>query len=317
MSRLSRRSALSLGAAAGISLAVPSVVRAQEAKIRVGAVGADFSAEVFYAQDMGFFKKAGLDVAIQQFTNGGAVAQAVLGGALDIGLADLVSVASGHSHGVPFTYIAAAAFYTAKQPTYFMAVMPNSAIHAAKDFNGKTVAVNGLKNVNQIPTMAWIDKNGGDSQTVKFVEMPYPQMPAALEQGQIGAAAMVEPFITFNRGKFRIISLGDAGIADKFLVSGYVSTVKWTKAHPTTVRKFAQVMHDTADWANANPALSAPILVKYSKLPIKVAQNMTRTLYGDRLDVGLLQPVIDATAKYDVIAKSFPAGEIVSAEALR
>ncbi len=317
MSRLSRRSALSAGAAAGLAFAAPSWARAQETAIRVGAVPADFSGEVFYAVDQGYFKKAGLNVDLQVFTNGGAVAQAVLAGALDVGLADLVSVSSGHARGVPFTYIAPAAFYTASQPTYFVAVTQSSPIRSAKDFNGKTVAVNGLKNVNQIPTMAWIDKNGGDSKTVKFVEMPYPQMPTALEQGQIDAAALAEPFITLNRGKFRILSLGDAGIANRFLVSGYVATTAWTGAHPDLVRKFAQVIHETGEWANKNPAQSAPILVKYAKLPAEVAANMTRTLYGDRLEANLLQPVIDATARYEVIPKAFPAQEIISSAALR
>ncbi len=317
MTCFSRRSALSLGTAAGIAFVMQSVAFAQEVTIRVGAVPADFSGEVFYAVDQGYFKKAGLNVELQQFTNGGAVAQAVLGGALDIGLSDLVSVASGHARGVPFTYIAPAAFYASNQPTYFIAVTQSSPIRSAKDFNGKIVAVNGLRNVNQIPTMAWIDKNGGDSKTVKFIEMPYPQMPTALDQGQIDAAAMAEPFITFNKGKYRIISLGDAGIASRFLVSGYVTTSAWASAHPDIVRKFAQVIRETGEWANKNPTLSAPILVKYAKLPPEVAQNMVRTLYGDRLNAALLQPVIDATAKYDVIAKSFPAGEIISSDAIR
>jgi ABC-type nitrate/sulfonate/bicarbonate transport system substrate-binding protein len=317
MLKFSRRRVLGSFGALGAALAAPSIGRSQEEAIRVGAVPADFSGEVFYAVDEGFFGKAGLNVDLQQFTNGGAVAQAVLGGALDIGLSDLVSVAAGHARGVPFTYIAPAALYAANQPTYFIGVTQNAPIRTAKDFNGKTVAVNGLKNVNQIPTQAWIDKNGGDSKSVKFVEMPYPQMPVALDQGQVDAAALAEPFITFNHGKYRIISLGDAGIGSRFLVSGYVATAAWAAAHPEIVRKFAQVMRDTADWANKNPKLSAPILVKYAKLNPDVAQNMARTLYGDRLDPALLQPVIDATARYDVIPKPFPAREIISPDALR
>lgn len=76
-------------------------------------------------------------------------------------------------------------------------------------------------------------------------------------------------------------------------------------------------MRETAAWANRNPKLSAPILVKDAKLNPDVAQSMVRTLYGERLDPSLLQPVIDATAKYDVIPKPFPAREIISAAALR
>lgn len=291
--------------------------RAQAPQLRVGVVAADFSGEVLYAQDMGFFKKAGLDVDLQTFTSGGAAAQAVLGGAIDVGLADAVSVAAGHAHGVPFTYIAPAALYTAKDPTYYLAVPESSPIRTAKDLTGKTIAVNGLKNVNQIPTQAWIDANGGDSKTVKFVELPYPSMGQALDQGKVDAAALAEPFVTFAHGKYRILSLGDAGIGPEFLVSGYVATEGWAHAHPDLVRRFAAVMRETAEWANKNRRLSGPILVKYAKLPPGVVEGMARTLYGDRLSPALLQPVIDASAKYDVIPKAFPAREIISAAALR
>jgi hypothetical protein len=44
---------------------------------------------------------------------------------------------------------------------------------------------------------------------------------------------------------------------------------------------------------------------------------MERAYYGERLDPALLQPVIDATAKYGVVAKAFPAAEIIDADALR
>jgi len=44
-------------------------------------------------------------------------------------------------------------------------------LYASTDINGKTIAINGLKNINEIPTDAWIDNNGGDSKTLKFIEM--------------------------------------------------------------------------------------------------------------------------------------------------
>jgi hypothetical protein len=37
-----------------------------------------------------------------------------------------------------------------------------------KDFNGKTFAINGLKNIGQIGAQAWIDNNGGDLRSLKY-----------------------------------------------------------------------------------------------------------------------------------------------------
>ena len=72
--------------------------------IHVGAIPSEVAAELFYGVDMGFFKKAGLDVQIDFFNNGGAIAAAVASGALDLGLSDLMSVINAHAHGLPFVY---------------------------------------------------------------------------------------------------------------------------------------------------------------------------------------------------------------------
>ena len=64
------------------------------------------------------------------------------------------------------------------------------------DLNGKTLAVAGLGSFAQYSAQYWIDKNGGDSKTVKFVEVSPPEMPAALEAHRVDAAAPFEPGIT-------------------------------------------------------------------------------------------------------------------------
>jgi hypothetical protein len=57
---------------------------------------------------------------------------------------------------------------------------------------------------------------------------------------------------------------------------------------------------------------SATILAQVSKLPLPVIERMTRAYYGENLGPALLQPVIDASAKYGVIPKPFPARELLN-----
>lgn len=66
-------------------------------------------------------------------------------------------------------------------------VPTSSTLRGAKDFSGKTVAVNGLKNITQLSVQLWVDRNGGDSAAVKFLELPFAEMGAALEAGQADA----------------------------------------------------------------------------------------------------------------------------------
>ena len=42
--------------------------------------------------------------------------------------------------------------------------------------------------------MAWVDKNGGSATKVKFVEIPFPNMEAALVAGKVDAISIQEPF---------------------------------------------------------------------------------------------------------------------------
>ncbi|HEY5341739.1 MAG TPA: hypothetical protein VIK27_11990, partial [Candidatus Aquilonibacter sp.] len=91
----------------------------------------------------------------------------------------------------------------------------------------------------------------------------------------------------------------------------------WARAHPDLARKFVAVMAETAKWANGHHAETAKMIVALTKMPPDVANKMERAYYGERLDPALIQPVIDATAKYGAIPKAFPAAEIIDADALR
>ncbi len=170
-------------ALAALFLFSPVTVAAQTAPLetlRVGVLPAEICGGAFYGIDRGYFKRAGINVELQMFTNGNAIAAGLASGALDIGLSDVVSIMAAHARGLPLVYIAPSLLNTEKAPTFALIVAKDGPIHSAKDANGKTIAVNGLKNVSQLAFEAWVDNNGGDSKTIKWVEMPFPVMPGAI-----------------------------------------------------------------------------------------------------------------------------------------
>jgi len=73
------------------------------------------------------------------------------------------------------------------------------------------------------------------------------------------------------------------------------------------VKRFADVILETARWANTHQAQSAKILEKYTQLAI--GPTTTRVRYAETFNPSDVQPVIDVSAKYGLIKKSFPAAD--------
>jgi NitT/TauT family transport system substrate-binding protein len=290
--------------------AAPAQTAPAPQSIKLGVITVEAAAEAFYAVDMGFFKKQGLDVELQIMQNGAAIASAVAGGALDIGFADTISIANAHARGLPFVYLAPAMLNTYTSPALALLVNGAGPIREAKDLNGKTVAVNGLNNITMVPYEAWIDKNGGDSKTVKWIELPIPAENEAVSTGKVDGAVIGEPFITFGVDKgLRPLFMDKNGIAPRFVLSGFMTTREWAAKNPALATKFIAAIKETAQWANANHAASAPILAKYTKLPEAVVARIKRGEFAETLSVADYQPVIDTAAKYGVLPKPFPATE--------
>jgi NitT/TauT family transport system substrate-binding protein len=282
------------------------------APVRVSTNPIDSGAEVYYADDLGFFAKAGLRVQIEPGQNGAAIAAAVAADAIDIGYADIGALSKAHSRGIDFSIIAPAAMWDSSAPVNVLMVAKDSPVHGAKDLNGKTIAVPGLGTGAALAVNAWLEANGADLSTIKFIELSYAAMPAALEAGRIDAAHVAEPFVSVAKQKARVLALADDALGKVYLRTVWFSRTSWAQAHPDIVARFAAVMSQTAKWANdkRNQGKSAAILVQHTKIDPAVVAAMVRVRYGESLDVPLLQPEINANAKYNHFT-AFPAGELI------
>ncbi|HPG03881.1 MAG TPA: ABC transporter substrate-binding protein, partial [Rhodoblastus sp.] len=107
---ISRRDLLAATLATALA---PTFARAQTRKLRVGVLRLSSSGAVFLAQDMGFFKEAGLDVELVFFGAAQPIAVAAASGDIDIGVTAFtaglynlagkgaLSVVAGQSREVP------------------------------------------------------------------------------------------------------------------------------------------------------------------------------------------------------------------------
>ena len=176
--------------------------------IRFTSSASDDLRPLLYAQSAGLFQKAGLNVVIDKAASGGVVAQSVIGGAMDIGKASLVSLIAAYARGVPFALIAPSAIHRKDDNNSGIMIAANSPLKSVLDLQGKVVGCTAIGDIGYLGIRGLIDAQGGDSSTVKWVEIPISTLGPAIEAGRVDAGLTIEPVMSkdLGTGKFRILA---------------------------------------------------------------------------------------------------------------
>ena len=312
---------LALALAAGGMLAGSvTAVRAADAPalvtIRIAEPGQDVDAAAFYAQDLGIFRKYGINA---EFTlilkgSGAAVAAAVMGGAADIGDSDLTSIANAHNRGLPIVVLAPTAIIRASAPTTQMIVAKNSPIQSAKDLEGKTLALLSLSGSSRVATNAWLDASGVAIDKVTFVELPPSSMAAAVDRGTVSAAIINEPSLTAARNCCRVVGNIFGGLGKEWLLSAWYTTPDWIAKNPAVAKNFIAAMREAAEWGSnpANYAKSGEILNHYTPFPPDLLAHMTRATYPTTFDPRTMQLLLDAAFKYKMLTQPVKLSDLLA-----
>jgi NitT/TauT family transport system substrate-binding protein len=240
------------------------------------------------------------------------VTTAVAGGALDVGLTDLVQLANAYNRGVPLAAICGGGLYAPQDSTTELCVGKNSTIRTAKDFEGQTIGVITLASISAVAVRAWLTQHGADAQKVKLVEMPFAEMAPAIARGTVAGAYLAEPVMSQVLPELRIVASPYDAIAGHFLISLWFSSNDWIANNRDTAHKLVRGIGEAAKWANAHRDLTLPMLVKYAKLDPDKTAGMRRARYETSLDPRLLQPVLDIAASYHAIEKPVAAPAVIA-----
>jgi NitT/TauT family transport system substrate-binding protein len=308
------RGAVVLAVSVGLGFAPTATVAQDHTPITIGGTANDSGAEIFYAADLGLYAKQGLDVTVQVINSPGTAAAAVVGGTLTVSTLTTPGIAVAHDKGLPIKIIAPASIYNSATPTSGIIVLKNSPIKKASDLNGKTIATRDISNMSYYGAKAWIDANGGDSKTVKWVEINDTQALAAMEAGRVDAASVSEPALddAIHSPDGRMLAACYDAIGDKFMIAGYFTTDDYARTHPDVVRKLNAAIIEAGVWANKNRAASAKILEKYSGVP--VPPTNTRVTYAERTRPADVQPVLDLLVKYGVLSSPVKATDLFATQ---
>jgi len=316
MQRFSRSTFLGALAAAAL---VPRPGAAQAlTPLRATSAIDDAATPYLWAVDSGLFRKNGFDASLERATSGAAAVSAVVGGSFEVGKSSVVSLLAAHARGIPIVIIAPAGAYDSSNPTAAIAVRPDAPIHTGADLNGKIVAVSAINDSFTISVRAWVDAHGGDSSTLKLVELPMSAAPAALTSGRIDAAVLVQPYLTqaVTDGSVRNVADPVSALGPHHTDSAWFTSIAFTQQNPDAVSRFMRVIRAAAIYVNGHHAETEYLLTKFAMVkPGDVGK--LRMIQGTQLDPSSFQVLIDAAARYKIIPERFDARDLVYQNALR
>ncbi len=282
-------------------------------KVLVASAPDEDAVAALWSIDTGAFRKAGLDVTIQRASSGAAIAAAVIGNAVDIGKSSSMGLVTAHAKGIPLVLLAPAAIYNTDLPNAGLVVAKNAPYKTAADLNGKTFAVTALGDIFAVAIQAWIDQNGGDSKTLKFVELPAAAIPDGIAAGRVDGGMLANPIFagSIDSGKCRLLSHAFDAIAPHFIGAAFFCTADYATKNRELVTTFRRVLAQSATYINAHHDESVPSIARFTGIEESVIRSMPRLTLGTSLDPKLLQPLIDAAVRYGSIPKGFNASEML------
>ncbi|MBE1879002.1 ABC transporter substrate-binding protein [Myceligenerans sp. TRM 65318] len=294
---------LVLSACSGGGSAQSSADSGELTPVTVGVIPIVDVAPIYLGVKEGFFEEEGLDVTLELAQGGAAIVPAVVSGDYQFGFSNVTSLVLATDQGVPLKAVAAGNFTTGEAGADFSAVVvpEGSEIASAKDLEGKTVAVNTLNNIGDSTVRAAVEANGGDPAAVEFVELGFPDMPAALAERQVDAAWVVEPFTTtaVQQGGTAVVS-NFAETDPELMVAAYFTSQSFAAESPETVEAFTAAMNRSLDHAAENPEAAA-VLDDYTEIAPEVKEAMVMPRFSSEFSEDSVNLLNDLAAKYGLV----------------
>ncbi|MFI9759457.1 ABC transporter substrate-binding protein [Streptomyces sp. NPDC051963] len=246
--------------------------------VKLGLIPIVDVAPLYLGQKKGLFEKHGLKLEFTTAQGGAAIVPGVVSGQFQFGFSNVTSLMVAQSEGVPIKAVANGIASTGVRGKDFNGLMvkKDSPITSPKQLEGRKVAINTLKNINETAVRQAVRQAGGDPDKVRLVELAFDQMPAALDKGQIDAACVVEPATATIRSQGgREIASPLIDIAPKLTVAMYFTSTQYAQQHPDEVKKFQEATAESLAYAEAHPDEARQIVTTYTKIPASVLEQVT------------------------------------------
>ncbi|MCZ2822080.1 ABC transporter substrate-binding protein [Modestobacter sp. VKM Ac-2977] len=273
------------------------------AQVSVGIIPIIDVAPIYLGQEQGFFEERGIELELVPGSGGAAAVPGVVAGDFDFAFGNVTSLLLAQTQGLPLQVVSNGTASTGDPETDFSAVVvpADSPVQTAADLAGKTVAVNNLKNIGEVTIRKAVEDAGGDSSTIDFVELAFPDMPAAVANGNVDAAWVVEPFVTVATGQgARAVVRNFAEPVEDLTVATYFTTEQMLAENPELVDDFQAAMAESLQYAQDNPDELRRIITTYTSITPETAEQIALPAFPEEINVESMETVAELMAEYGI-----------------
>jgi NitT/TauT family transport system substrate-binding protein len=271
--------------------------------IKVGILPIAGLAPLWYGIEQGYFAEEGLDVTTEIGQGGAQLAPAVLNGDYQFAVGEYLSIMQARENDVGIQVVAnlTNGADAADQAINAVLVAPDSGIEAAEDLAGKTVALNSLGGMDEVALRSILDGKGVDPASVEFVEVPFPDMDAAVESGEVDAAAQLEPFITLGE-QAGLVNLFDPfyeAIPDMPL-GLFFGSEEWLDENPDLAEAFVRAL-DRSIEASSDAEAMKEVIVANTETDAELADQIALDRWVADIDRDKLRTVGELATQYGAL----------------
>lgn len=285
--------------------APPPVGPLETGRITVAVLPTVEAAPLLLAIKQEWFSEAGLDVQVEKAGNGPATIAGIVSGDYDIAYSSYVPFIAAHVRQVADLRIITDNSFAAPRTAMIM-TSADSPITSVGDLEGSRIAVPGRNTSADLMVKSTMSANNVDHTTVQWVEIPFPNMSIALEQGDVDAAMMVEPFITEAGtaiGATQLVDLA-TGQLDKLPFTAYGATAQYVDQHPNTIDLFQRVMRRATDTAHDRKRIE-PLLPDIANIDENTAGTVSLPGFRSTLAATQVQRIADLMAQFGALPAKF------------
>ena len=285
------------------------------ATLTVGYVPYTGDAPIFLGQKQDIFQKHDVELKMVPVQAPAAAISSLVNGEQQFGFTTTIALINAVANGTDVKCVAPVDGHADPSAEYTgLFVSSDSPVKSPADLEGKKVGVVALGSLNDLFVKYEVDQAGGDPSKVQLVQIPFPQMQAALEQGRIDGVVATAPFSIQIQaaGNSRVISWQEKDFIPDGQGTCWAASADFIKEHPDQVDSFVQANAESLQYAKQNVDEALAMLPEFLDVsPDVAAKSPTGATYDSELNIDSIKKIEGQMVEYGMLTKTPAIDDIV------